>query len=747
MKSERTIVRSVVLALALVGLLAFGLAGTASAAPVPLYFDSAGTTWDGTTWDDGITSNWGAAPGGPYNKPWAGGNDAHFEGTGGAVAVSGTILSVNSITFDTPGYSIGGGSIGFVNTTSTLTATANAAGTISANFAGVGTAGNKIAKLGSAKLTLAGNTVLVLDNNGNMSAGFTVDGGGELEITGALKAASTLQSNRSNFTNTVGATTANNTLTISGVGGSSVYGGGMTIGGSTFGGNSVVISRPGTQLTPSYKMAGNGAQLNLGVSSSNNRLTVSNGAYLYTTQGGGTMTWTIGTNAGANNNSILITDPGSTIDRTGGSGAFINVGAAGDNNSITISAGGKLRPRRFAISTNGGDNNYTLVTGSGSTLDNNESNSRLTVASAAGSVNNRLVVENGGFANFINGSAAQCSVGSVNGADNNYIRVDGINVDTTKSSFVLKNPNPLTIGGVITTTPFVDSLASGNHLDVWNGATTSQNSVYVMGVGSAFNLGNGTAVSTPSEATVAASTGNAAYAAGITLYNADSRLNIDNGRLIAGVAGKLVSGLGNVNLLGPAYVSTAFTNSIDVVIYGDGSLTKEGIGTLSLSQANTYGGGTIVNGGALGGTGTISGLITVNAGGKIAPGNSIGQLNGANLTWNSDDAQAGMSFELSATDNTCDVLNLSGAFTKGAGSSFLFDFTGGMTGMTYTLVKFSSSPGFSVSDFAIGSGLVGLGGKFKLTANTLEITVPEPATLSLLVLGGLAVIGRRRRVA
>jgi autotransporter-associated beta strand protein len=77
--------------------------------------------------------------------------------------------------------------------------------------------------------------------------------------------------------------------------------------------------------------------------------------------------------------------------------------------------------------------------------------------------------------------------------------------------------------------------------------------------------------------------------------------------------------------------------SIDVPII-NGGLTKLGAGTLRLSGANTYSGGTIlsagrllvtsgtgtgtftVNGGTLSGTGTISGLVVLNSGGTLAPG-------------------------------------------------------------------------------------------------------------------------------
>lgn len=87
--------------------------------------------------------------------------------------------------------------------------------------------------------------------------------------------------------------------------------------------------------------------------------------------------------------------------------------------------------------------------------------------------------------------------------------------------------------------------------------------------------------------------------------------------------------------------------SVDVPIT-NGGLSKAGAGTLRFTAANTYGGGSTisagrllvnnttgsttgsggvtVNGGVLGGTGTIAGTVNVNSGGTISPGTSIGTL-------------------------------------------------------------------------------------------------------------------------
>ena len=129
---------------------------------------------------------------------------------------------------------------------------------------------------------------------------------------------------------------------------------------------------------------------------------------------------------------------------------------------------------------------------------------------------------------------------------------------------------------------------------------------------------------------------------------------------LSNVTATIVKGVGAgnsglIDLGGAARAFNVANGSADVdlavaVPITNGGLTKSGPGTMSLGLANTYSGGTIlsagrllvnnttgsgtggggvmVNGGTLGGTGIISGALTVNVGGTVWPGtgSSMGKL-------------------------------------------------------------------------------------------------------------------------
>ena len=204
------------------------------------------------------------------------------------------------------------------------------------------------------------------------------------------------------------------------------------------------------------------------------------------------------------------------------------------------------------------------------------------------------------------------------------------------------------------------------------------------------------------------------------------------------------------------------------------ALAKTTGGVLRLSGTeNSYSGGTVISGGTLlannasgsatgtgsvsvnsgglfGGTGSASGAITVNIGGAITPGDGGAGVftAGSSLTWHSDNTTAGMLFDLGASTEASDGLVVAGAFTKGAGVSFLFSFTdaGYQPSVAYTLVSFGSTD-FLASDFAA----TGVAGTFDIVGNELRFTtaaIPEPSAFAAAAGAcALLAVSRRRRTA
>jgi autotransporter-associated beta strand protein len=133
--------------------------------------------------------------------------------------------------------------------------------------------------------------------------------------------------------------------------------------------------------------------------------------------------------------------------------------------------------------------------------------------------------------------------------------------------------------------------------------------------------------------------------------NGDVTINAIDSSTAAIIKGVGSGSSGSIDLAGGERTLTIGDGSADVdlsidVSMANGALTKAGAGTLRVTSANSYAGGTtisagrllvngtsgtgpvIVNGGTLGGVGTIPGAVTVNQNGILAPGNpaSIGAL-------------------------------------------------------------------------------------------------------------------------
>ena len=455
---------------------------------------------------------------------------------------------------------------------------------------------NALAKQGPGNLTLAGNN--------NLSGMLMVDGGGTVSLTGKNVFANAFS---------IGTNSAGNNLNVSGVGTlTTSVSNTLYIGAGTFGNNSLDVSTPAGGNSPSLKTY----SLLLGGFSSNNSLTLRNGAQYRHQYTSGNSLWNIGFGVGADSNSLVITGAGTLLTRISGSGSTLTIGYGGNNNSLTLSAGALLFAKRIIVGRGAGSNNNSAtITGVGTFIDNTYNQLEFTVGGSTSSISGSTNASGNSFTTadqavvLLDNSGGEnkrpWSIGGGNGCNNNAVVITGLGsqmrINHVQPWAIGGNIQSWVIDGITTNNVITDSYAKGNHLDILSGGsltfttgTPSGTSIYLMGVDSAFNLGNGTGIST---ARIGATS---SFVPGVYLKNPDAKLNFNSGRLIAGSPGALVSGLGTMVLNGPAYITTAQADSsISTAISGSGSLIKEGSGLLTLSGANSYSGSTFVNQGTL----------------------------------------------------------------------------------------------------------------------------------------------------
>jgi fibronectin-binding autotransporter adhesin len=183
------------------------------------------------------------------------------------------------------------------------------------------------------------------------------------------------------------------------------------------------------------------------------------------------------------------------------------------------------------------------------------------------------------------------------------------------------------------------------------------------GIGGSFDCTAASAISNANN--------NALIISGDTTFVGSQSLNLGTGNVNMGSLNKTLTVASNTLEIGGNISNSA----------NSPTLSKAGAGTLILSGASTYVGPTAVNGGTLllngslaslspvtvassatlGGNGSISGPVTINAGGTLSPGTSVGTL-----TVNSDLALSGNLFvEINkALAATNDYVVVTGALTN-----------------------------------------------------------------------------------
>ena len=306
------------------------------------------------------------------------------------------------------------------------------------------------------------NNSLTINNGGALTDGGAIIGNG----TNSAYNTVLLTGVGSSWTTTnllyVGGSGSNNSLTLSG--GATMSTGGFELGdqaGSV--NNTATITGTGTTWT--YNGGGY-----VGLGGSGNSLTISQGGVVNAQSTNG---FSMGFNAGSNNNSVVVTGSGSLLENV----SVLTVGQSGTGNTLSITSGGSVTDARAIIGgTTGGIGNSVLVNGAGSTWNN----SALLIV-GQGDSRNSVTISNG--ATVTTGTVGPDSsfIGYNTTANNNTVTVDGgtfTNVgQLTIGNYGNSNSLVITNGGVV---------SNSNGLIAFRPGSTD-NSVTVDGTGSQWN--------------------------------------------------------------------------------------------------------------------------------------------------------------------------------------------------------------------------------------------------------------------
>jgi autotransporter-associated beta strand protein len=236
------------------------------------------------------------------------------------------------------------------------------------------------------------------------------------------------------------------------------------------------------------------------------------------------------------------------------------------------------------------------------------------------------------------------------------------------------------------------------------------------------------------------------------------------------------TGISNASVVGDLVVTTPLINQSGNFGLAAGALTKTGAGTMRLTGASTYSGGTTINAGSLlangvgsgttssatgtgvvtvngsgttlGGTGAIAGAVTINGGAQITGGSAgtVGTLTlRSNVTFSGTSGNLATFFvDLASGANNSDRLTIGGTLNLGT----VFDriaFSGTADGVSsYTLATYSSLNGTFDSVLNMPNGY-----ELQYTGTDLTLVpVPEPSTwVAALLTAAVLGYSQRRRLA
>lgn len=430
---------------------------------------------------------------------------------------------------------------------------------------------------------------------------------------------------------------------------------------------------------------------------------------------------------------LNVDGPGSTVNVVQlFSGNLTNVAGSAVNAQVNITNGGYLHSSssfRIGYVSNFNSSSGVLVSGAGSILNT----SQLVLLPRQGLVNHSadssvdVKILDGGFIKtksyLSNFSSVDGSIGRLK------TTIDGLGSTLSANNIKLGDPNKM-----------IDNPSIYAVIDISNGGKIKSDNLFLYGVSAVVNIGasvgqaairsgtldvknvafdgkensiptiNFNQTDTTKTTAVFEGLGNINQIAGDTVFTGDSKdftgaVSISGGALHLGDGGTTGSIAGNIVNNGSLIFDHSNAVTSDNVISGSGKLVQQGAGTLTLTEANTYSGGTEINAGAIAFDSSVelgSGAITLNGGALNHVNTAADTLAQAfNFGQNGGTIQSDFTLTLNG------ALSGTGAFNKAGGGDLVLNGDGSaFTGLTSVNAGVLTVHGSVGGDVSVASGAI-----------------------------------------